>query len=135
MPQCWAFAMGVPLDHMADWEYRVKDLDRINARAYRPETRIVAGGYDPSLAPETYEPCAPIEFLVRGEGEFTFQALLAALESGGAVEAIAGLSYRAGGTFVHNPTPAPARRSSGGDRSGRPAPERGDSSPGGADRL
>ncbi|MEO5988937.1 MAG: quinolinate synthase NadA [Candidatus Eisenbacteria bacterium] len=36
-----AFAMGVPLDHMADWEYRVQDLDRINARSYRPETRIV----------------------------------------------------------------------------------------------
>ena len=36
-----AFSMGVPLDHMADWEYRVKDLDRVNARAYRPETRIV----------------------------------------------------------------------------------------------
>jgi quinolinate synthase len=36
-----AFAMGVPLDHMAEWEWRVEDLDRVNTRAYRPETRLV----------------------------------------------------------------------------------------------
>jgi len=36
-----AFAMGVPLDHMAEWEYRVQDLDGFNARCFRPETRIM----------------------------------------------------------------------------------------------
>jgi quinolinate synthase len=36
-----AFAMGVPLEAMAEWEYRVPDLDRINARCYRPETRVI----------------------------------------------------------------------------------------------
>jgi quinolinate synthase len=36
-----AFAMGVPLEQMAEWEYRVHDLDRVNARCYRPETRLV----------------------------------------------------------------------------------------------
>ena len=69
----------------------------------RPATRIVAGGYDPSLAPEAYEACTPIEFLVRGEGEYTFQELLRALENGGAVGSIAGLSHRRGGGFIHNP--------------------------------
>jgi anaerobic magnesium-protoporphyrin IX monomethyl ester cyclase len=69
----------------------------------RPGTRIVAGGYDPSLAPEAYEPCTPIEFLVRGEGELTFRELLRAIESGAAPDTIAGLSYRCGGGFVHNP--------------------------------
>jgi anaerobic magnesium-protoporphyrin IX monomethyl ester cyclase len=69
----------------------------------RPATRIVAGGYDPSLAPEAYETCTPIEFLVRGEGEFTFRELLRALENGGEVGSIAGLSYRCGAGFVHNP--------------------------------
>ena len=68
----------------------------------RPETRIVAGGYDPSLAPGAYETCAPIGFLVRGEGEFTFRELLRAFETGGALGSIAGLSYRSGGGFVHN---------------------------------
>jgi quinolinate synthase len=36
-----AFAMGVPLEHMAEWEYRVQDLDGFNARCFRPETRIM----------------------------------------------------------------------------------------------
>src|SRR6059036_1717875 len=41
---------------------------------------IVAGGYDPSLAPDAYEGCHDVDFLVRGEGERTFCALLRALE-------------------------------------------------------
>jgi quinolinate synthase len=36
-----AFAMGVPLDHMAEWDYRAQELDRVNAAAYRPETRVL----------------------------------------------------------------------------------------------
>ena len=36
-----AVAMGVPLEHSAEWDYRVEDLDRVNAGCYRPETRII----------------------------------------------------------------------------------------------
>ena len=36
-----AFAMGVPLDQMAEWDYRARDLDAMNARCYRPETRVI----------------------------------------------------------------------------------------------
>jgi quinolinate synthase len=36
-----AVAMGVPLEHMAEWEWRTHDLERANARCFRPETRIV----------------------------------------------------------------------------------------------
>jgi quinolinate synthase len=36
-----AAAMGVPLDAMAEWEWRGHDLERANARCFRPETRIV----------------------------------------------------------------------------------------------
>jgi anaerobic magnesium-protoporphyrin IX monomethyl ester cyclase len=72
-------------------------------RRLRPEARIVAGGYDPSLAPDAYEPCDSIDFLVRGEGEITLSELLRALESGGAPESIDGLSYRSAGRFAHNP--------------------------------
>jgi radical SAM superfamily enzyme YgiQ (UPF0313 family) len=73
-------------------------------RALRPSARVVVGGYDPSLAPEAYaggegEP----DFIVRGEGEVTFRELLRALEGAGSPERIAGLSYRAGGAFHHNP--------------------------------
>src|SRR5512132_3033387 len=41
-----------------------------------PDVRIVVGGYDPSLAPEYYEDAAaPVDFIVRGEGDLTFQEL------------------------------------------------------------
>jgi quinolinate synthase len=36
-----AFAMGLPLDAMAEWDYRVDDLERFNARCFRLETRLV----------------------------------------------------------------------------------------------
>ena len=49
-------------------------------KTLRPLARIVAGGYDPSLAPCAYENAADIDFLVRGEGEQTFCTLLRAIE-------------------------------------------------------
>jgi anaerobic magnesium-protoporphyrin IX monomethyl ester cyclase len=75
-------------------------------RALRPATRIVVGGYDPSLAPEAYEPCSAVDFIVRGEGERPLCELLRALDNGAGVESIAGLSYRHAGErrrFAHNP--------------------------------
>ena len=72
-------------------------------RSLSPETRIVVGGYDPSLAPEAYEHCEAVDFLVRGEGEHTLSELLRALESRTDPAAIAGLSYRpAQQKFAHN---------------------------------
>ena len=61
----------------------------------RPGVRIVAGGYDPSLAPQAYEPPdTGIEFIVRGEGDLTFRELLRALERREDPARIEGLSYR-----------------------------------------
>ena len=68
-----------------------------------PRARIVAGGYDPSLAPDAYETCGDIDFLVRGEGEHTLCELLRAIEGSGAPQAIAGLSFRTERGLVHNP--------------------------------
>src|SRR5262245_10281824 len=53
-------------------------------RRLRPSVRVVAGGYDPSLAPEAYTDNAAsgIDFIVRGEGEVTFRELVRALENG-----------------------------------------------------
>ena len=79
-----------------------------------PAARIVVGGYDASLAPEAYESTPEIDYIVRGEGEHTFNELLRAIEFAGAagpglrdvagpdVRQIPGLSYRCGGRFVHN---------------------------------
>jgi radical SAM superfamily enzyme YgiQ (UPF0313 family) len=95
-------------------------------RQLKPETKIVVGGYDPSLAPEAYEPLN-VDYLVRGEGEVTFRELLRAIERGGDlpllptagrsgsphVESISGLSYRNGNAWVHNPQRAPHRLENG----------------------
>ena len=71
--------------------------------ALRPAARIVVGGYDPSLAPEAYAETEDVDFLIRGEGERTLSDLLRALESGGDLRAIAGLSYRTEEGMQHNP--------------------------------
>jgi radical SAM superfamily enzyme YgiQ (UPF0313 family) len=68
----------------------------------RPGTRIVAGGYDPSLAPSAYESSAEIDFLVRGEGEQTFCELVRALENSDPLVSIPGLSVRCR-AWVHGP--------------------------------
>jgi radical SAM superfamily enzyme YgiQ (UPF0313 family) len=75
-------------------------------RALRPGVRVVVGGYDPSLAPDAYTDPAhggAADFIVRGEGELTFRALLRALEAGDGFEGIPGLSFRHGAHFTHNP--------------------------------
>ncbi len=77
-------------------------------RELKPEAKIVVGGYDPSLASEAYE-AFDIDFLVRGEGEVTFRELMRAIEKGGPLEAIGGLSFRKGDAWIHNPARAPHR--------------------------
>jgi radical SAM superfamily enzyme YgiQ (UPF0313 family) len=76
-------------------------------RAIKPSVVVVAGGYDPSLAAEVYEPPSTgVDFVVRGEGELTFRALLRALSRGDDVGRIPGLCYRASaaGGFTHTPS-------------------------------
>jgi radical SAM superfamily enzyme YgiQ (UPF0313 family) len=72
-------------------------------RRLRPSTIIVAGGYDPSLAPDVYAEEDEIHFLIRGEGERTLRELLRALEHHAGFNGIAGLSYRENGVIRHNP--------------------------------
>jgi quinolinate synthase len=36
-----AFAMGVPLEQMAEWDYRARDPQRVNARCFDPAVRII----------------------------------------------------------------------------------------------
>jgi anaerobic magnesium-protoporphyrin IX monomethyl ester cyclase len=71
-------------------------------RSLKPEVKVVAGGYDPSLAPEAYRNIG-VDYIVRGEGELTFRELLRALEQGGSLDSICGLSYRDRDQWVHNP--------------------------------
>jgi anaerobic magnesium-protoporphyrin IX monomethyl ester cyclase len=80
-------------------------------RSHRPAARVVLGGYDPSLAPEAYAEHA--DFVVRGEGELTFRELLRGLEGRGGLEEVAGLSWRSGETWRHNPDRAVSRLDAG----------------------
>ena len=73
-------------------------------RSLRPQARVVVGGYDPSLAPEAYmHGESGIDYIVRGEGEVTLRELLRALEAGGGLENILGLSYRLADGWHQNP--------------------------------
>jgi anaerobic magnesium-protoporphyrin IX monomethyl ester cyclase len=88
-------------------------------RASAPSATIVVGGYDPTLAIEAWiDRTTPVDFIVRGEGDLTFRELVRAIESGratalgpsaggaasrDALGGIAGLSWRDGDTFRHNP--------------------------------
>jgi anaerobic magnesium-protoporphyrin IX monomethyl ester cyclase len=78
-------------------------------RRILPSVTVVAGGYDPSLAPEAYaSPSSGIDYLVRGEGERTFAELLAVVGAGNTPAGIAGLSFRLPHApesgFQHGPT-------------------------------
>jgi radical SAM superfamily enzyme YgiQ (UPF0313 family) len=72
-----------------------------------PHIRIVLGGYHATLF---YDQIAAgpdrefWDFLVRGEGDFTFGELLDCIDDGGRnLDKVLGLSYRDGDTYLHNP--------------------------------
>ena len=90
-----------PVDHDVPARHRVQH--RPSHQEPSPGTRIVAGGYDPSLAPQAYEDCREVDFIVRGEGEETLSALVRALETNDSIQRIAGLTYRTGGGLVATP--------------------------------
>ena len=81
-------------------------------RQLHPDISVVVGGYDPSLAPEAYEACPDVDFIVRGEGEQTFCELLRAVETAGGFQEVAGLSYRTPDGFRSNPDRPIARLAS-----------------------
>lgn len=75
-------------------------------RGFDPGIKIVAGGYHPSLMARelSAEESAPLDFIVRGEGELTLRELVTALErSQSDLGRITGLSYRQGDHWQHNP--------------------------------
>ena len=73
-------------------------------RSLRPATKVVVGGYDPSLAPEAYlHPALGVDFLVQGEGDLTFRDLVRALDAGAPLTDVPGLWFRDGDRFHRNP--------------------------------
>ena len=72
-------------------------------KARFPHVTIVWGGYFPSGHPEVCMSDPTVDYLVRNQGEDTILELLDALEHGGALDAIRGLTWRKDGRVVNNP--------------------------------
>jgi radical SAM superfamily enzyme YgiQ (UPF0313 family) len=76
-------------------------------KANNPAIKIVIGGYHATLmykeiSEESTE--LPVDFIVRGEGEITFAALIEELEKAAPnFQSINGLSYRSNDSWTHNP--------------------------------
>lgn len=75
-----------------------KQIKKIN-----PQAVIVFGGSHPSALPESTLDDKNIDVVVRGEGEVTVFKLVEAIERGGSLETIPGVSYKLSGKIVHNP--------------------------------
>lgn len=69
-----------------------------------PDIVLVAGGPHVSLAAEdTLLHIKELDYVVRGEGEYSFLELLTALKNGKGTDDVYGISFRKDGTVVHNP--------------------------------
>jgi radical SAM superfamily enzyme YgiQ (UPF0313 family) len=72
-------------------------------KSINPDTRIVVGGYDPSLAPQAWtHPALAVDFIVQGEGDITFRELVRALDDKSPLERVTGLWHRTPGGMQRN---------------------------------
>jgi anaerobic magnesium-protoporphyrin IX monomethyl ester cyclase len=72
-------------------------------KAAHPGVAVIWGGYFPTLHTDVVLRSGFVDYVIRGEGEWSFLELIDALESGAVVDAIPSLSYRRDGRIVHNP--------------------------------
>jgi len=75
-------------------------------KTYDKNIFVLIGGYHPTLMYDEISVSFEsqfIDFIVRGEGEATFNKLVTAINVGRGYAKIAGLSYKANGVFHHNP--------------------------------
>ena len=82
--------------------YGLEFADRV--RAERPGTPIVWGGVHPTLLPEQTAADPRVDVVVRGEGERVVGPLADALAAGEPLDAVAGITFSAGGGNGSGPT-------------------------------
>jgi len=68
-----------------------------------PDLRIIWGGYFPSLHTNVVLESGFVDFVIRGQGEWSFLELIQSLENGDSYREIPGLAYRIDGSTVCNP--------------------------------
>jgi anaerobic magnesium-protoporphyrin IX monomethyl ester cyclase len=74
-------------------------------RQRTPDAKIVLGGYHATLAgQELTATTPPFDYLIRGEGEQAFPALVQAIQGEREFSTVPGLSWAREGVFRHNPT-------------------------------
>ena len=78
-------------------------LEAVRFVSERARLPVIWGGIHGTLFPAMTLEGAPVDVVVRKEGEDTFPAVLEALETGKNLEDVAGISFRRNGTVQHNP--------------------------------
>jgi len=74
------------------------------AKHVNENIKVIIGGPHVTFLPaHTMKECPAVDFIVRGEGEYTFRELIDAIGSGRGPEGIRGLTYRKNGRAVNNP--------------------------------
>jgi anaerobic magnesium-protoporphyrin IX monomethyl ester cyclase len=87
------------------------DTRRFNAalniarRAKSQGCTVVMGGPHPGFAEDEILGGGAVDYIIRGEGEYIFPALLDAVERGSDVSSVPGISYLADGRIARTPTP------------------------------
>lgn len=76
-------------------------------KKWRSNCWVIAGGPHATLLPDQVMSCNDIDIVVRGEGEETFPELMSAIDSNSRLDSIAGISFRANNSIVHNPDRPP----------------------------
>ncbi|MBN1335843.1 MAG: B12-binding domain-containing radical SAM protein [Deltaproteobacteria bacterium] len=85
----------------AGYHHTLKIVQALKARA--PSTLCVLGGPQASFCDEETLASFPVDLIVRGEGEWTFEELLEALEDDRGLDPIQGLSFRRGERILRTP--------------------------------
>lgn len=67
-----------------------------------PNIRVILGGVHPTFTPEETLKNKDVDFVVRGEGEYTLLNLICALNGANNLDKVSGVSYRMGDSIVHN---------------------------------
>ncbi len=78
-------------------------LEAVRFAARRKNVPIVWGGIHGTLFPEVTLEEAPVDVVVRKEGEDVFPEVIKAIEEASDLSTVSGISFRTNGKIVHNP--------------------------------